>query len=285
MEANHQQHATLLTLNGIAVNLGGSQVLDNIHLIIHEQEQWAIIGHSGSGKTTLAHIFQGKVFYRGELVYHFPENSTAHIELVEQQHHFKNLSNTSSFYYQQRFNASEADDSITVAGALEGYSDKENWITLLHLNTLLQEPLLQLSNGENKRLQLAKALLANPALLILDNPFLGLDAEGRKTLHEILGNICSKGIHIILSTSPTELPACITHVAILEKGQLISDKKNILLSIFLFNTLIGAYLPKPVNFRLFKDFINARDSFKQLMITTRSLQGAFKDHYKHPFSR
>jgi molybdate transport system ATP-binding protein len=229
MEANHQQLATLVTLNGIAVNLGGNQVLDNIHLTIHEQEQWAIIGHSGSGKTTLAHIFQGKVFYRGELGYHFPENSKAHIELVEQQHHFKNLSNTSSFYYQQRFNASEADDSITVAVALEGYSDKEdkgNWITLLHLNTLLQEPLLQLSNGENKRLQLAKALLANPALLILDNPFLGLDAEGRKTLHGILDNICLQGIHIILITSPTELPDCITHVAVLEKGQLISAQKK-----------------------------------------------------------
>ena len=91
-----------------------------------------------------------------------------------------------------------------------------------------------MSNGENKRLQLAKALLSNPALLILDNPFLGLDAEGRKTLHAILGNVCTKGIHIILITNPTELPECITDVAVLEKGKLISAQKK------------AAYLQQPV---------------------------------------
>jgi molybdate transport system ATP-binding protein len=226
MEINQQKDARLATLTDVSVNTGGNQILAHINLTIQQQEQWAIIGHSGSGKTSLAHVFQEKIFYRGDLIYHFPENGNAHIELVAQQHHFKNLSNTSSFYYQQRFNASEAEDSMTVAHVLEGYTDKENWIALLHLDGLLQKTLLQLSNGENKRLQLAKALLASPSLLILDNPFIGLDAEGRKTLHVILGSICLKGIHIILITSPTELPACITHVAILEKGQLISAQKK-----------------------------------------------------------
>jgi len=226
MEIDQHRNEKLATLINVSVNTGGNQVLAPVNLIIHQREQWAIIGHSGSGKTTLAHVFQGKVFYRGTLIYHFSENSNDHIELVEQQHHFKNLTNTSNFYYQQRFNASEAADSITVANALEGYTDWGNWIELLHLNTLLAKPLLQLSNGENKRLQLAKALLANPALLILDNPFIGLDAEGRKTLHTILGSVCLKGIHIILITSPAELPACITHVAVLEKGVLLSAQKK-----------------------------------------------------------
>ncbi|MEO5595167.1 MAG: ATP-binding cassette domain-containing protein [Chitinophagaceae bacterium] len=226
MQINKHQKAKLATLDDISVSTGGNQVLAHISLTIHKKEQWAIIGHSGSGKTTLAHVFQGKIFYRGVLTYHFHENIDLNIELVEQQHHFKNLSNTSSFYYQQRFNASEAADSITVADALEGHIDKENWIELLHLDGLLQKPLLQLSNGENKRLQLAKALLAGPNLLILDNPFIGLDIKGRETLHAIFGNICSKGIHIILITNPTELPDCITHVAVLEKGHLISIQKK-----------------------------------------------------------
>jgi len=225
MEINRGQTTNLVTLSGIAVNTGGNQLLDNIHLTIHRQEQWAIVGHSGSGKTTLAHVFTGKVFFRGDLEWHFPGDNT-HIELVEQQHHFKNLSNTSSFYYQQRFNASEAGDSITVAGALGAYTDVNNWIGILHLDTLLQKPVLQLSNGENKRLQLAKALLPDPALLILDNPFLGLDAEGRKTLQQVFDSICLKGIHLILITSPAELPACISHVAVLEKGRLISAQKK-----------------------------------------------------------
>jgi molybdate transport system ATP-binding protein len=226
MEIMQQQQAKLVTLTNITVNTGGNKILDNIALTIHAHEQWAIIGNSGSGKTTLAHVFTGKFFFRGDLQWHLAEESNTHIELVEQQHHFKNLSNTSSFYYQQRFNASEANDSITVADALGNYTDEDNWVSTLHLDSLLQEPLLQLSNGENKRLQLAKALLANPALLILDNPFLGLDTEGRKTLQSVLDRISFKGINLILITSPTELPACITHVAVLEKGQLISAQKK-----------------------------------------------------------
>ena len=214
----------LVTLTGIAVNTGGVKPLQDISLTICRGEQWAFIGHSGSGKTTLAHVFTGKIFHSGELVYHFPGN--AQVELVEQQHHFKNLSNTSSFYYQQRFNASEAEDSITVAAVLSGFEDTAGWTGTLHLDNLLSKPVLQLSNGENKRLQIARALLTRPALLILDNPFLGLDAEGRKTLHSMLNSICSKGIHIILITSPAELPGCITHVAVLEKGVLAAVQKK-----------------------------------------------------------
>jgi len=215
----------LATLENITVQTGGIHVLDSIDLTIHTNEHWAIIGSSGSGKTTLAHVFMNKIFFGGELTWCFPPGMDATVEMVEQQHHFKNLSNTSNFYYQQRFNAADADDSMTVAGVLNAATDN-SWIKLLHLDQLLQKPLLQLSNGENKRLQLAKALLGNPAVLILDNPFTGLDAEGRKTLHAVLNEISLQGIHLVLITSPAELPACITHVAVLEKGQLISAQKK-----------------------------------------------------------
>src|ERR1700712_1694630 len=106
METNGQNNPALVTLSAISVNTGGNHILANIDLIIQQGQQWAIVGLSGSGKTTLAHVLQGQIFYRGELTYHFP-NDNKHIELVEQQHHFKNLTNTGSFYYQQRFNASE----------------------------------------------------------------------------------------------------------------------------------------------------------------------------------
>ncbi|MFT3935481.1 MAG: ATP-binding cassette domain-containing protein [Chitinophagaceae bacterium] len=227
MELNQQTPSAILaTLSDVSVNLGGKSILDKINLTINNGEQWAIIGHSGAGKTTLAHVFTSQIFFRGELEWHLPEGSNTHIELVEQQHHFKNRSNTSNFYYQQRFNASEADDSMTVADVLVNYADAGYWASVLHLDKLMDEPLLQLSNGENKRLQLAKALLAKPALLILDNPFLGLDVDGRKILRELLNKISTTGIHIILITNPAELPDCITHVAVLEKGKLISAQKK-----------------------------------------------------------
>lgn len=167
-----------------------------------------------------------KIFSYGKVEYYFGNEERNGIEMVEQQHHFKNLSNVSNFYYQQRFNSSDAEDSITVADALAGYTDADNWINLLHLDALMEEPLLQLSNGENKRLQLAKALLKNPGLLILDNPFVGLDTEGRKTLNTILDKISHKGIHLVLITSPAELPDCITTIAVLKNGQLISIQER-----------------------------------------------------------
>jgi len=176
-----------------------------------------------------------KIFYSGTIIYHLAE-SLSHankVLLIEQQHRFKNLSNTSEFYYQQRFNSSDADNSITVEQALKEYSKDdtpvttlEKWIELLHLAPLLQEPLIQLSNGENKRLQLAEALLSDPAVLIMDNPFIGLDAEGRKTLHRIIDMITKNGIHVILITTPQELPESITDVAVLENGTLTHFTKE-----------------------------------------------------------
>jgi molybdate transport system ATP-binding protein len=224
MQTIHQTNA-LATLKDISVQLGGSPVLDNIQLTLNANEQWAVIGSSGSGKTTLAHVFMGQIFYGGELNWHFPPGVNASVKMVEQQHHFKNLSNTNSFYYQQRFNAADADDSMTVADVLNAAPGNE-WIQLLQLHELFKKPLLQLSNGENKRLQLAKALLGDPAVLILDNPFTGLDAEGRKILHTVLNEISLLGIHMVIITSLAELPACITHVAVLEKGQLVSAQKK-----------------------------------------------------------
>jgi molybdate transport system ATP-binding protein len=87
--------------------------------------------------------------------------------LVEQQHHFKNLSNTNNFYYQQRFNSRDAEDSITVreylqiavSGSSGSNHQLEKLVKLFDIKKLFSEPLIQLSNGENKRLQIVKALL------------------------------------------------------------------------------------------------------------------------------
>ncbi len=199
---------------------GENLILQEINLEIHEGEHWAIIGPSGSGKTTLANVIAGKIFHLGQIDFHITSGQIHGIELVEQQQHFKNLSNTSQFYYQQRFNASEAEDSITVQQALQGYDDKKNWLTLLQLTALMNEPLIQLSNGESKRLQIVKSLTKDPTLLILDNPFVGLDTTGRQILHHIINEITSNGICVIIITTPHELPSSITHIAFLDKGQL-----------------------------------------------------------------
>lgn len=222
-----------LQLEQVTVQLNGKKIIDNVDLIIQPGEQWAITGASGSGKTMLAHALAGRQHSSGRIIFNGQTDHRPHIVVVEQQHRFKNLSNTSDFYYQQRYNASDADNALTVAEVLRR-DDADAPATLaagiaisalpglVHIAHIMNEPLIQLSNGENKRLQIAKALLNDPQLLILDNPFTGLDTEGRAMLSGIITSLSDAGVKIILITSATEIPDCITHVATLENGKLVS---------------------------------------------------------------
>lgn len=210
-----------IELKNIAVQLSGQALLHPFDWTLKQGEQWLLTGASGSGKTTLAKVFTGSVFHSGTV--NLPEGSRVHY--IPQQHHFKNRSHTSDFYYQQRFQSQDAEDSLTIEEELEealASVPNKTWdyLRLLHLDGMTQKPILQLSNGENKRLQLVKALLLEPTLLILDAPFTGLDVDGRKLLHGILQQLSANDIQLIVIGSIEELPDCITHVALLEEGQL-----------------------------------------------------------------
>lgn len=219
---------TLIEIKGLSARLGGKTILDDIQWAIKDNEQWALVGNSGSGKTSLAQAMVGQLFHSGEI--HF--NQSVSIEWVEQQHRFRTLSNTNDFYYQQRFQSQDAEDSATIEQELAPFSaiDKKSvdqWLQFFHLDSLIHEPLIQLSNGENKRLQLCKSMLRKPSLLILDMPFTGLDTSGRQLLHDIINNITAQGIHIILIAPVEELPTSITHIAALDNGKMIfTGKKN-----------------------------------------------------------
>jgi molybdate transport system ATP-binding protein len=204
----------LIELVNVSVVLSGQKILDNISFKIQSPEVLAIIGPSGSGKTSLAQVIAGSLFHSGTVNFvGFP--SPLVIEFVSQQHGFKDLFNTSQFYYQQRYNATESDQSLTVADVM---SIDNEWIDLLHLRDVLERPLLQLSNGENKRVQLAQKLESTPQVLILDNPFLGLDVDGRVVLETILVSLINQGVQIILVTAMRDLPEFVTHVAELSNG-------------------------------------------------------------------
>lgn len=220
-----------LELKNVTVKPSGATVLEDINLVIYRGEQWIITGSSGSGKTVLAHTLIGKYFYSGDINYFFGGDNKHRVSIVDQQHRFKNLSNTNDLYYQQRFNSSDADQTITVEEELKEYISiekilHEEWMETLHIHSLLLKPLIQLSNGENKRVQIAIALIAQPEMLMLDNPFLGLDMDGRKILHTIINNLIKKGVQILLITSASEIPESITHIAALEKGKMIYAGKK-----------------------------------------------------------
>lgn len=218
----------LLHIENVCVYIHGKEILRDISLEIFAGDQWMIYGEAGSGKTILAQTVAGNHAFRGRIAFDGSEKSQGHeIVVVEQQHRFLNLQNQSNFYYQQRYNAMDAEATMTVSQALavfdegrDSFFSKSALTGAFHLDHLLNEPLIQLSNGENKRLQILEAVLRFPSLLILDEPFTGLDTEGRKMLEGILDRLARSGQHMLLLTSRNFVPSCYNHFAYLQDGKL-----------------------------------------------------------------
>jgi len=211
-----------IILEHVSVVLNNQKLLDDINLIMHLNENWAIVGNSGSGKSTLAKAIAKQIFHHGDIKIISSNPNDSKIAFVTQQHQFKNKQNIHLFYHQQRFNSFDTEDTLTVAEILENKIDctEHKWISFFEIEPLLNKPMIQLSNGENKRLQLAKALQEDPGIIILDNPFIGLDKSGRNLLQDALNQLAQLGKKIILICTPKDIPSCITHIVCLNRGKI-----------------------------------------------------------------
>lgn len=210
----------------LSASYGGSKVLTDISFTINQDDCLAIVGPVGSGKTTLAKALSGRLFRTGSVFFKSRTNQIhPTILLVEQQHHFKNRSNMQDFYLQQRFNSADSADAYTIREELSNEDELSvnQWLDFFMLSQWVDKPLVQLSNGENKRLQLVKSVLRDPDWLILDNPFLGLDVEGREILSNCLEKLRDNSVPFILINSPSALPACINRVIYLDEGRVAWD--------------------------------------------------------------
>ncbi|HLO82847.1 MAG TPA: ATP-binding cassette domain-containing protein [Chitinophagaceae bacterium] len=213
---------SILEVEHLNVNLGGKPILQDISFTIKEGECLAITGPTGSGKTTLIKALAGQIFSSGKI--QFAGKEHPRLTVISRQHQFTNLSNLSSFYYQQRFNSFDAEDAKTAAHELAatGASDSaiNEVLERFGVAHIIHSPLIQLSNGEHKRFQIAKAILLHSDWLLLDNPYTGLDVSARKMLNSSLDNLVQHGTHILLVTGPSDIPSMVSHVGILKDGKL-----------------------------------------------------------------
>lgn len=223
----------ILQVKDLSLTIQSKIILQNISFEIEKGKHYAIIGPSGSGKTALLQCVIGQLFYKGFITL----SQGSSMAYVEQQHHFKNLSNTASFYYQQRYNSSDAEDALCVQDYFSetAFSSASDILSLLGIDKLMNRRLIQLSNGENKRVQLANALLQNPDILLLDNPFVGLDVQARATLNHLLYTIGNKGITVIMTGTSQFIPDFITNVIELKSEGASLWEKNVFLQSFINN--------------------------------------------------
>lgn len=213
-------------------------VLKDLNWTIHTGENWCLNGKSGSGKTSLAKIIAGLAPHQAAVNINFNPLShlPAQVHYVSSWYQFKDLEGDTNFYYQQRYNSQQAHRTHTVNAELQNYgkehqlrfAEVEEILNALGFAALKATQLIQLSSGEHKKLQLVKALWLKPQLLILDQPYTGLDYISRKNLNILLNELTAEGVQLVVISDTTELPSSIAHFATIIDGQLsISNVKPV----------------------------------------------------------
>ena len=208
---------TIVHLENVVTRLPELRFSTPLNWEIKEGEQWAVVGPNGSGKTLLADTMQRKFAIKeGEVLFGDSDKTTGFIKSIAFKDIYS-LADCKNTYYQQRWHSTETDDIPTIEALLKEHLDKEelhNILAIFHIEELLPKKLIFLSSGELRKFLIVRTLLSRPRILILDNPFIGLDAPSRDLLVEMLEQMSRlKDVQIILLLSnPDDIPQMITHV-------------------------------------------------------------------------
>ena len=194
---------------------------DPVNLCLQDGQQIAIVGDNAAGKTALVNILMGRSRLPGNPVsYDFSPSASNmvsdNIRYIEFQDAYGAAG--ANYYHQLRWNSVEIDEETPTAGdLLQSTGDealRDELFTLFNLRPVLDKYIITLSSGELRKFQIARALFSKPRVLILDNPFIGLDAQTRDQLSDLLGRLAASWkLMIILVMSRWEvMPAFINRV-------------------------------------------------------------------------
>lgn len=200
-----------------------------IHVKIGEGEHIAVVGPNGAGKSILIDTLLGKYpLKEGQLRYDFSPSASNTIYDNVKYITFRDTYGAAdaNYYYQQRWNSTDQEDIPTVReqlGAVENEELCRHFFRLFNLESLIDKKIILLSSGELRKFQLIKALITAPRILIIDNPFIGLDVDARHSLNMLLEELSQlEHLQIILVLSiPSDIPPFITHVIP------VQDKRNL----------------------------------------------------------
>ena len=192
---------------------------------IGADEHIAIVGPNGSGKSLFVDTLIGKYPLReGALQYDFSPSATQTVYDNVKYIAFRDTYGAAdaNYYYQQRWNAHDQDEAPDVREMLGEIKDeqlKNELFDLFRIEPLLDKKIILLSSGELRKFQLTKTLLTAPRVLIMDNPFIGLDAPTRELLFSLLDRLTKmSSVQIILVLSMLDdIPSFITHVIPVDK--------------------------------------------------------------------
>lgn len=227
----------LLNLENVTVFIDRQEVLHDVTWSMHQGEHWRISGANGSGKSTLLRLLAGDEFAAagGTLERWLPRQGGAVDTLAEVRKGIRLVSDLSQALYGYSLTAHDMvctgfDNSIGVYRKFSPAEKAEALRRMLEMfpeetgegiEALGQQSIRRLSTGQLRRLFLARALVGEPDLLLLDEPCSGLDAQSRARYLNLLDHLAARGLPMVfVSHHGEDAPLCINREAHMEDGRL-----------------------------------------------------------------
>ncbi len=221
----------VIDIDHVTLRRGGRTILNDICWIIEQGQHWALLGANGSGKTTLLKVLTG---------YEWP--TSGRVSVLQKRHGEydlrrlrKSIGWVSNVLEHQvprqdsalEITASGFDSSFGVYRELDDASRVRcrEALDSMSIGSFEAQAFATLSQGEQKRALIARALVNRPALLVLDEPCAGLDPASRASFLDDLGNLTQtpQGPTLLLVTHHVEeIPTWIGHAMILKEGRVIA---------------------------------------------------------------
>jgi iron complex transport system ATP-binding protein len=223
----------VLELAGVTVRRGEATLLDDVDWTVEEDERWVVLGPNGAGKTTLMQIISAQIH---------PSDGVAQIlgELMGMVDVFElrpRIGLASAALAERIPKAERVHDVVVSAsyGVLGRWREKydeldhdraADLLVELGAGRLTDRTFGTLSEGERKRVQIARSLMTDPELLILDEPAAGLDLGGREDLVSTLSVLAmddASPTTILVSHHVEEIPPGFTHAMLLRGGKVVAS--------------------------------------------------------------
>jgi iron complex transport system ATP-binding protein len=224
--------AQVLRLRDVTVRREQSMLLREVSWTVHDDETWVIVGPNGAGKTTLLQIAAGLMVPTSGLAEVLDESladadltelrsrvgiaSAALAEQVPRKEKVIDLVMTAGYGTVGR--SGEEFDSFDVARAVE-------LLDAVGCAHLIRRSFGTLSEGERKRVQIARSLMADPELLLLDEPAAGLDLGGREDLLLRIAALVAdprSPVLVMVTHHVEEVPAGFTHAMLMRAGLVLA---------------------------------------------------------------
>jgi iron complex transport system ATP-binding protein len=223
----------VLEMAAVSVVRGAKTLLDKVDWQVKEGERWVILGPNGAGKTTLLQLAAARIHPTSGMAGILEEILGA-VDVFE----LRPRIGLSSAALANQIPEHEKVLNVVVTAAYgvtgrwrEGYErdDERRAFALLNewgMGPLLNRPFASLSEGERKRVQIARALMTDPELLLLDEPAAGLDLAGREDLVHRLSELArdeAAPAIVLVTHHLEEVPPGFTHAMLLRDGAVVAQ--------------------------------------------------------------